>query len=118
MWRESRARGRWRCPCRRYPRMLPMQKTVAAILIPLGLVLFFGLIAIAGASVREASLDSGDVPDASRLRRSRIAMCVAALLLGAVVWGGNAWWSSEAAGYGRIVYKPLTLDTALNGHTL
>ena len=99
-------------------RMLPMQKTMVAILIPLGLVLFFGLVAIAGASVREASLEEGAVADSARVRRSRIAMCVAALAVAAVLWGGNAWWSSEAAGYGRIVYKPLTLKTAVDGRTL
>jgi hypothetical protein len=99
-------------------RVLGMQKTVAATLIPLGLVLFFGLIAIAGASVREASLDPGAAPDKGRVRRSRIAMCVAALALAGGVWAGNSWWTSEAAGYGRIVYKPLALQTAIEGHTL
>jgi hypothetical protein len=99
-------------------RMLSMQTTVAAILIPLGLVLIFGLISIAGASVREASLDPGATPDPARVRRSRIVMLAVALFLGAVLWGGEAWWSSEAAGYGSIVYKPLALQAALDGHSL
>jgi hypothetical protein len=99
-------------------RMLAMQTKVAVILIPIGLVLFFGLIAIAGASVREASLEAGATPDPARIRRSRIAMLAVGVLLAAAVWGGNAWWSSEAAGYGRIIYKPLALQTSLNGHTL
>jgi hypothetical protein len=99
-------------------RMLSMQKAVAAILIPLSLLLFFGLIAIAGASVREAGLEPGAAPDPARIRRSRVVMVAVALLLAAVVWGGNAWWSSEAAGYSSIVYKPLTLRTSLNGHSL
>jgi hypothetical protein len=99
-------------------RMLSMQKPVAAILIPLGLVLFFGLIAIAGASVREASLEPGAAPDRSRVRRSRIVMIVAAIFLGGVGWAGNAWWSSEAEGYGRIVYKPLALRASVDGGAL
>jgi hypothetical protein len=96
-------------------RMLSMQTTVAAILIPLGLVLFFGLIAIAGASVREAGLEAGAVPDASRIRRSRMVMLAAGVFLAAVVWAGNAWWSSEAAGYGKIVYKPIGLQASTDG---
>jgi hypothetical protein len=99
-------------------RMLSMQPAVTAILVTLGLVLVFGLIAIAGASVREASLDPGAAPDPARIRRSRVVMVAVGLFLAAVVWGGNAWWSSEAAGYGRIVYKPLTLQSSLNGHSL
>jgi hypothetical protein len=96
-------------------RMLSMQTTVAAILIPLGLVLFFGLIAIAGASVREAGLEAGAVPDGSRVLRSRIVMLATGVFLSVVVWGGNAWWSSEAAGYGKIVYKPIGLQASVDG---
>ena len=96
-------------------RVLPMQKAVGAVLIPLGLVLFFGLIAIAGASVREAPLEPGVEPDAACRRRSRVVMAVAAVFLGAVVWGGNSWWASEHGFYSRIVYKPLRLKAAVEG---
>lgn len=94
-------------------RMLGMQTAMASILIPLGLVLVFGLIAIAGASVREAQLEPGAVPDTPRVRRSRIVMATTGLFLAAVVWGGSSWWGSEAAGYARIVYKPLTLKASV-----
>ena len=96
-------------------RVLPMQTAVGAVLIPLGLVLFLGLVAIAGASVREAQLEPGVEPDPARRRRSRIVMLVAAVLLGAVVWGGNSWWDSEQGFYARIVYKPLRLNAAVEG---
>jgi hypothetical protein len=99
-------------------RMLNMQTTEAAILIPLGLLLVFGLVAIAGASVREGPLEPGAIPDAGRVRRSRMVMAGAAVLLAAVVWGGNAWWGSEAAGYARIVFKPLALQTSVEGSRL
>jgi hypothetical protein len=99
-------------------RLLPMQSTLAAILIPLGLVLILGMIAIAGASVREGPLDPGVAPDAARSRRARIAMMVTAVLLIALVWGGNSWWTSEAAFYGRIVFKPLSLNATVTGHQL
>ena len=99
-------------------RMLGMQTAIAATLIPLGLLLVVGLVAIAGVSVREAELDPGVLPDARRVRRSRIVMAVTALFLAAVVWGGNAWWGSEAAGYSRIVFKPLALQASVEGSRL
>jgi hypothetical protein len=51
-----------------YTRVLGMRKTVGAILLPLGLLLIFGLIAVVGASVREAQLEPGIPPDAARVR--------------------------------------------------
>jgi hypothetical protein len=99
-------------------RVLTMQGPVTFILIPLGLVLVLGMIAIAGASVREAQLEPGALPDTRRVRSSRIAMIVAALMLGGVVYAGNSWWGAEAAFYGRIVYKPLALKAAVEGSRL
>jgi len=99
-------------------RVLPMQTAIAAILIPLSLLLVFGLAAITGASVREAQLEPGALPDAVRIRRSRIAMMAATLFLAATLWAGNAWWSSEARGYSRIVFKPLALKAKVEGNRL
>ncbi|HXK05094.1 MAG TPA: hypothetical protein VMS37_22010 [Verrucomicrobiae bacterium] len=99
-------------------RVLSMQSTIAAVLVPLGLLLVFGLVAIVGASVREAQLEPEAVPDAGRISRSRIVMLVSFVLLAAVVWAGNAWWGSEAAGYSRIVYKPLKLKASVEGSRL
>jgi hypothetical protein len=36
----------------------------------------------------------------------------------AAVWGGNAWWKSEAAAYTNKVYKPLEMSAALDGGVL
>jgi hypothetical protein len=94
-------------------RMLGMQAALGAILVLLGLVLALGLIALAGAAVREGQLPPGVVPDPSRLRRSRIVMAAAGVLVILILWAGNAWWTDEAAGYSRIVYKPTGLAAAL-----
>jgi hypothetical protein len=94
-------------------RMLGMQTAVGAILIPLGLLLVLGLVALAGAAVREGQLAPGAKPDAARVRRSRAAMAATAVLLAVALWGGNAWWSAEAAGYSRIVYKPIGLTATV-----
>ena len=90
-------------------RMLPMQKGLEAVLIFLGLVLFFGQVAIIGAGTREAQLEPGVEPDQNMRRRSRIVMAVTALVLVGVVWLGNDWWKSEASDYGLRVFKPLRL---------
>jgi hypothetical protein len=94
-------------------RILAMQRTLGAVLLPLGLLLAIGLVSIAGASVREAQLERGLPPDRARVRRARMAMAVAALVVAAGVWYGSAWWDSQASFYQRYVFKPLQLRAAL-----
>jgi len=100
-------------------RVAGMQKAMAAILVPLALVLCFGLVSIAGAAVRDAMLDPGKQPDPARVRRSRIVMLVTSVLLVTALWFGNGWWNLEAGYYSRIIFKPLTLKTTMeNGSRL
>jgi hypothetical protein len=94
-------------------RVSGMQKAIAAILIPLGILLAFGLVTIAGAAAREGALEPGKRPDRYGLRRSRIVMAVTALLVFGAVWLGGSWWNAEAGSYSRIVFKPLRLKTTL-----
>ena len=94
-------------------RVARMQTAMAAILIPLALVLSLGLVSLAGAAVRDATLEPGKQPEPARVRRSRIVMLGTAVLVAAAVWFGNNWWSSEAGFYSRIIFKPLQLKTTL-----
>jgi hypothetical protein len=94
-------------------RVAGMQKAMAAILVPLALVLCFGLVSIAGAAVRDAMLDPGKQPDPARVRRARIVMLVTSLLVAVGLWLGNSWWNSEAGFYSRIIFKPLQLKAAV-----
>jgi hypothetical protein len=94
-------------------RMYGMQKTLEAVLIPLGLILCLGLVSIAGAAVRDAMLEPGAEPDASRVRRSRVVMGATALVVIAILWFGNSWWSADASVYGQRVFKPFQLKPAL-----
>ena len=100
-------------------RMLAMQGTLVAVLIPLGLVLLLGIVSIIGAGAREAQLEPGEEPDRPRMRRARVAMAVTGLVAVGAVWMGNQWWTSEAGVSQRNLFKPLALRaTVENGGTL
>lgn len=94
-------------------RVLNMQRTLVAILIPLALVLIFGLVSIIGAATREAQLAPGQVPDAAHKRRARIAMTATILVVIFALWLGSSWWTSEAGAYQGKVFKPLQLRPAV-----
>lgn len=91
-----------------------MQRGLGALLGVIGVFLIGGVVAIAGAAVREARLPPGAVPNEDAKRRGRGAMAIAFFIVIAAVWGGNKWWSSEAGAYGQRVYKPLQMSAALN----
>ena len=100
-------------------RVMGMQTALGALLIPLGLLLVFGLVAVVGASVREAQLPPGATPDRARLRTSRIAMAVTAIGFAIVLYGGKIWWDLEAGAYSRILYKPMGIAARVeNGNQL
>jgi hypothetical protein len=99
-------------------RVIGMQKAIAVVLIPLALVLCVGVVSIAGAAVREGVLEPGSMPDKPRVRRSRIVMAVAALLVIGAMWFGDSWWSADASSYGRIVFKPMRLEPSVQGNRL
>jgi hypothetical protein len=87
---------------------LPLGTLLAALL----LVLCAGLVAIVAAVAREAGLPPGERAGPAERRRGRIAGSVAAAVVLAAVVLGHLWWSAEAAGYARYVYKPLQLTAA------
>jgi len=82
------------------------------------LVLGFAVVSIAGAAVRESDLPSGETPGPAKIRRSRIATVVAALVVVGILFIGGAWWKSDAARFAARVYSPPPLDAMLDegGH--
>ena len=99
-------------------RTAEMDALLGRILLGLMIFLAVGAVAIAGAATREGHLLPGaPVPPANR-RRAIAVIAVTALLVGGVIWAGREWWKAEAAGYSRIVFKPLGLRTALEGNRL
>jgi hypothetical protein len=99
-------------------RVMGMQATLALVLIPLGLVLVIGLASIVAASVREGQLQPGQAPSPDRVRHARILMACTIAGFAVVLWLGNTWWTAEAGGYSRIVYKPLTFGPSVSGDVL
>ena len=96
-------------------RVLAMQKTVAGILLALGLVLGVGIVSIAGACAREAVVEPGEQPDARRVRRARVVMAAAAAGVVGAVWFGGLWWGSAEGDYMRFLFKPLVLRPQVEG---
>jgi hypothetical protein len=85
----------------------PMSLPLRGMLFGLLALLVTGVIAIVGASLREADLAAGATPDPRRLRRGRIGMIVAAVILTLAIIGGRGWWTGEARLYRRLLYKPM-----------
>ena len=99
-------------------RTLAMSQRLGAMLMVLMLVLSGGLIAIVGAAAREAGLAAGVRPGSKELQRGRAAMAAAGALVLVALWGGYAWWGSEAREYGNNIYKPLGMKVTHEGGAL
>jgi hypothetical protein len=102
-------------------RTLGMQEPLAALLFALMLLLAVGAVFIVAAIVREGNLEAGEVPDFSHRRRARVAMLVAAILVGAILYLGRAWWGSDATEFQSKVdfFKPPAAALRLvDGHRL
>jgi hypothetical protein len=96
-------------------RTLHMDTRLALILLPFGLFLVFGFIALVGASVGTAQTAPGEPTPPTRLRRARIARIVAFVFAITVLVLGNLWWGQEAKAYDDYIYKPLALHPRLPG---
>src|SRR5260370_25278318 len=80
-----------------------------------------GIIFIAGAAVREGNLRTGETPAPGRVRRARVVMAIAAIVVAGILYLGRAWWNSDASNYQRGVnfFKPPAAETKLeNGNQL
>lgn len=102
-------------------RTLPMEKPLAGLLVVLMLVLGIGVVSIAGAGAREASLERGEVPGPSDARRAKIVAVVTIILVAGLLYLGKSWWKLEDDSYQSRVdfYKPPIAETTLeNGNRL
>jgi len=102
-------------------RTLPMQKSLAILLLALMLLLSVGMVFIVGGIVREGNLEGGEIPSDARKRRARRSMLGTAVLVAVLLFLGKAWWGVNAADFQRRVdfFKPPTAALKLvDGHRL
>jgi hypothetical protein len=100
-------------------RTLRMQKTTGAILSVLMGLLVLSLIGIFGAATRESQLEPGQSVPPTKRTRGRIAMVATALVIVAILFLGNMWWTSVANANARdMVYKAPPMQGSLSGNEL
>lgn len=99
-------------------RSLEMDRTLGGILFGLMIFLCVGAVAIAGAATREGKLPPGQEPPPENRRRAWITMAITAAIVAGAVWLGDRWWKAEAAGYSRIIFKPLAAKATVTGDRL
>jgi hypothetical protein len=112
----SRGSGHLSVPVPTLPQAtLAMSRTVGALLATLMVLLCSGFVAVVAAIARESFLEPGEVADPRRRRHGRIAGAIAAAVIVAAMFAGNAWWNAEASAYSRYVYKPLQVTPTITG---
>jgi hypothetical protein len=94
-------------------RRLPFERALAYTLAGVGIVLFAGLVTIAGAAAREGALPPGVVPIPSRVRAGRRVMVGSAALLGLLLWGGKRWWDAQDAAFKAQLYRPFSVAASI-----
>ncbi|MDX2191937.1 MAG: hypothetical protein NW201_01200 [Gemmatimonadales bacterium] len=82
-----------------------MDPALGAVLGVLGLLLAAGVVSIAAAAAREASLPPGAEADAPRKRRGWLAMAGAAGVLALLLTAGRGWWNAVEADYRRNLFR-------------
>ena len=99
-------------------RTLAMQKPLGFLLLGLMLLLASAIVSIASAAVREGDLPPGTAAPPAKVRRSRVALAVAAAVVIGILSIGGEWWKSDDARFARRVYSPPQLEASLspNGH--
>lgn len=95
-----------------------MQTGLGVLLALLGSFLVLGMVAIAGASVREARLPAGVPADEGHKRSGRLAMGVTLAVILLTVWFGARWWGSADTSYKGELYKPLQMAPQVDGGVL
>jgi len=88
----------------------PMQEGMTYFLIGMMIFLTVGMVAIVGASMREAKTEPG-TQVRGWSRRTLFGMGVTAAIMFGLLWFGKSWWADDARSYTRNLYKPLTLES-------
>ena len=86
---------------------LSLDGPLAMGLAIVGVILFTGLVSIASAAAREASLPPGQPVDESRRKRGRVALVAASVVVIIALAGARLWWNAEDAAYRRSMFRPM-----------
>ncbi|HBL28003.1 MAG TPA: hypothetical protein DD490_14295 [Acidobacteria bacterium] len=92
---------------------LPMQRPLGVALAVAGLVLFFGVLSLVGAAVRESVLPAGEAPSPRRRRLALGAAGLTAAFLVLVLTGGWKWWNAVETQYRERLYQPYRITAAV-----
>ena len=95
-------------------RMLPMQRSLGALLFVLLIVLSLAMVSIVAAAVREGNLSPGTPAPATRKRRVRFAAAIASFVVAAVLTVGGLWWRADASQYASHVYTTPEIEAAVS----
>ena len=91
-------------------RLLPMQRSLGAVLFVFMIVLSLTMVAIVAAAVREGNLPPGALLPTAREQRVRLATAIASLVVAAVLTVGGLWWRSDARQYASHIYTPPEIE--------
>jgi hypothetical protein len=94
-------------------RRLAFDRPLGFALAGVGIFLIAGIVSIAGAAAREAVLPPGQAPGPDRMRSGRRAMAGTAVVVGLLVYGGNAWWSGEDRAFRSQMFRPFRAEAAI-----
>lgn len=98
--------------------ILPMQRSMGALLGLLGCLLVLGAVGIVMGAVKEARLAPGAQPSAARRKRALFMGAAALVVCVVVVWLGDRWWNVEAADYTAEMHHNSELRVNLSGNDL
>ncbi len=75
------------------------------------------MVTIISSSVGDSQLNPGEEMTKCLRRRRVIGSVSALVILLLMLWGGRAWWKSEADNYNRFLYRTLQATTTVNAQT-
>ncbi len=94
-------------------RRLPFERALAYTLIGVGIVLFAGIVTIAGAAVREGALPPGETPTPVACDRADVVMLGSALCSACCSGVGNAGGMHQDAAFQAQLYRPFSVAASI-----